>query len=65
MMHKPIEKRALSVREAAEASSLSKSQIHNLIRDGRLRAGRIGKRVIIPSQALDDLLENAASAKIA
>ncbi|MBN8844314.1 MAG: helix-turn-helix domain-containing protein [Sphingomonadales bacterium] len=63
-MHMPIAKRALSVREAAEASSLSKSQIHNLIRDGRLRAGRIGKRVIIPSQALDDLLESAAGMKV-
>lgn len=64
-MHTPIAKRALSVREAAEASSLSKSQIHNLIRDGRLRAGRIGKRVIISSQALDDLLDNAINARVA
>lgn len=64
-MRTPIAKRALSVKEAAEASSLSKSQIHNLIRDGRLRAGRIGKRVIIPSAALDDLLDRALDARVA
>jgi excisionase family DNA binding protein len=64
-MHNPIAKRAFSVREAAEASSLSKSQIHNLVRDGRLSARRIGRRVLIPAQALDDLLDNAIDARIA
>ena len=64
-MQRPIEKRMLSVREAAGISSLSKSHIHNLIRDGRLRASRIDRRVLIPSQALDDLLDNAADARVA
>lgn len=64
-MHNPIERKAISVREAAESLSISKSQVHNLIRDGRLRAGRIGRRVIIKAEALDELLDSATDARAA
>lgn len=64
-MNSAITKRAFSIKEAAQASSLSPSTVRNRIADGTLRAGRIGNRVVITVAALDEMLENAASAKIA
>lgn len=64
-MHNPIARKAFSVREVAEASSLSRSQVRNLISDGTLRAGRIGRRVIIKAEALDELLDSAPDARAA
>lgn len=62
-MHTPIARRAISVREAAESLSISKSQVHNLIRDGRLRASRLGRRVLVSPAAVDELLDNATDAR--
>lgn len=64
-MHNPIERKAISVREAAESLSISKSQVHNLIRDGRLRASRLGRRVLVSPTAVDELLDNATDARVA
>ena len=64
-MENIIAQKALSIRQAAEVSSLSKSSIRNLINDGTLRAGRIGRRVIIRAEALDELLDNATDARVA
>ena len=64
-MNSAIAKKAFSIKEAAQASALSPSTIRNRIADGSLRAGRIGRRVIIRAEALDQLLDNAADARVA
>ncbi|PTR05294.1 MULTISPECIES: helix-turn-helix domain-containing protein [unclassified Novosphingobium] len=46
-----------SIREACQATSLSKSTIYNHIAAGRLRAVRVGGRTIVPATALHALLE--------
>lgn len=64
-MHIPLHRKTVSIKQAAEASSLSKSTIRNLIRDGKLRAGRVRTRVVIQADSLDELLDNATDAQVA
>ncbi|MBW8294745.1 helix-turn-helix domain-containing protein [Sphingopyxis sp.] len=64
-MHTAIAKKAFSIKEASQASTLSPSTIRNRIADGSLRAGRIGRRVIIRAEALDEFITNAADARVA
>ena len=45
-----------SIREACQASSLSRSTLYSHISAGRLRIVRVGGRTIIPSDALHALL---------
>jgi excisionase family DNA binding protein len=47
---------AYSIREAVQASSLSRSTIYNHIAAGRLAARKIGGRTIIPADALHALI---------
>lgn len=47
---------AYSIREAAQASSLSRSTIYNHIAAGRLATRKIGGRTIIPADALHALI---------
>lgn len=56
-----VPKLAYSVREAAHASSLSKSQIYNFISSGRLASRRIGGRTIIPAESLHELISGKAA----
>ncbi len=44
---------ALSVREAAELTSLSQDFLWQLIRAGRLEAAHIGRRVLLMPEALE------------
>nr|AUN37282.1 hypothetical protein [uncultured bacterium] len=54
VQHSNVQRKlALSVEEAAEATSLSKSYIRNEIRDKKLKARRAGKRILILT---DDLM---------
>ena len=64
-MHSAIAKKAFSIKEASQASTLSPSTIRNRIADGSLRAGRIGRRVIIRAEALDEFITSAADARSA
>jgi len=48
----PPTKLAYSIKEAAIASSLSRSSIYNHISSGRLKARKIGGRTIIPAAEL-------------
>lgn len=50
-----------SIREASQASSLSKSTIYNHIAAGSLRAVRVGGRTIIPAEALRALITGEAA----
>ena len=47
---------AYRVDEAAEAVRLSRSQIYELIRSGQLRTIKLGRRRLVPVQALTDYI---------
>ena len=47
-----LPKIAYSIREACHVSSLGRTTIYNHIAAGRLRAKRIGGRVVIPAESL-------------
>jgi excisionase family DNA binding protein len=52
-------RRALSIKEAAEACGLSRATLYRLIADGKLATLKIGARRIIPVVAIDALLSGA------
>ena len=49
-----------SIREACQASSLGRTTIYSHISAGRLRAVRVGRRTIIPAEALHALIAGEA-----
>ena len=51
---------AYSKKEAAAATSISVRSIDYLIGNGRLKAVKIGRRVVIPAQELEKLVYNGA-----
>jgi excisionase family DNA binding protein len=52
-----LPKIAYSIREACHVTSLGRTTIYNHISAGRLRANRIGGRVLIPAESLHSLIE--------
>ena len=57
---KPDEKRALRVKEASAIYGLSRSTLYVLMAAGKLRAVKVGGRRLIPRDALEALLNEAA-----
>ena len=53
-----MEPLAVDVREAARLTSLSPYTIRRCVRDGRIRAVRIGRRVLVPLSSLTALLQD-------
>jgi excisionase family DNA binding protein len=53
---------ALGVKEAAEAVGLSHWQIRKYIREGKLQAVRLGRRVLIEPSELQRLVEEGRKA---
>lgn len=51
-------KKAYSVQEVADLTSLSKPYLRNMIRSGDLKVKRFGRRVVILAEALDEFLQN-------
>jgi excisionase family DNA binding protein len=51
------QKMAYSVEEVAEQTTLSKSHLRNEIRDGKLKARKIGRRVLILNEDLQAYLK--------
>ena len=49
-------RKAYSVAEAAELLSVSQWSIREACRRGEIRCVRLGRRIIIPADALDELL---------
>ena len=47
---------AYSIADAVTVSTISKSQIYNLIRAGKLEARKVGKRTLIPAASLRALI---------
>lgn len=56
MLEAPKLKLALSIREACAATSLGRTSIFGKIKNGELRAVRIGGRTLIPVESLKELL---------
>jgi excisionase family DNA binding protein len=52
---------AYSVKEACKATSLGKTYLYFLIKEGKLEARKIGNRTIIPAASLHALIEGGAA----
>jgi excisionase family DNA binding protein len=52
-------KLAYSIAEAANAISIGRSKLNQLIADGTVETRKIGKRTVIPAASLHRLLEAA------
>lgn len=55
-MQQPL---AVDIREAGRLTSLSPHTIRAYVRKGRIRAVRVGRRVLVPIESLQDLLRPA------
>ena len=51
----------LSVREAAELVGISKPKMYELVRAGKVRSVRVGKKILISRKSLMDWLEKGDS----
>ena len=56
-----LERRALSIPEAARACGLSRATLYRLSADGKLSTLKIGARRLVRIEALDALLSGGAS----
>ncbi len=54
------ERRALSIKEAAQTCGLSRATVYRLIADGKLTTLKIGARRLVPVGAIDTLLNGGA-----
>lgn len=52
----PTEPLVYTLEEAANALTLGRSTVWKLVRQGRLRVVRVGKRVLVPKKEIDRLL---------
>lgn len=53
------EPRTMTVEEASEILGISRGHAYELIRRGELPGIRLGRRVVVPVRAIDDLLDQA------
>ncbi len=52
---------AYSIKEAMHVTSLGRTHIFNLIKDGKLKVVKIGSRTLIPAESLRRLIETGAA----
>ena len=52
-----LEPLAYSINEACQVSSLGRTRIYDLIKQGRLNTRKIGRRTLIPAASLRALIE--------
>ena len=52
-------KRTMTVKEAGEVLGISRSLAHELVRRGELPSLRLGRRLVVPIRALEELLGQA------
>ncbi|HZL64927.1 MAG TPA: helix-turn-helix domain-containing protein [Thermoleophilia bacterium] len=57
-MNTEIKCRTYSVREAAQILGISSSYAYLVIERGEIPALRVGGRILVPRDALDEMLEN-------
>lgn len=60
-----MKRRTLTVAEAAACLGVSRNTAYDAIRRGTVPSIRLGRRILIPSQALEALLELGDSADLA
>lgn len=53
----PVRRAAHTVEEAAQALRVSRSYTYQLIRDGKLRTVKAGRRRLVPAEALAECLQ--------
>lgn len=58
MIDPDIERKLISVGEAAAILSVSRSFAYEMVTAGVLISVRLGRRVLVPVSALDDLIAN-------
>jgi excisionase family DNA binding protein len=58
------ERLTMSVEEASEALGISRSLAYELVRRGVLPSLRLGRRIVVPVRALDDLVDHACAVGI-
>ena len=51
----------LSVSETAEMIGISKPKVYDLLREGKLPSIHVGKKIVIPKQAVIDWLSGGVS----
>jgi len=54
---------AVSIARAAEMTSLCQRTIRNYVLDGKLAGVKCGTRIIIPIEALEELVQNGIAVK--
>ena len=57
----PGTKMTLSVSETAELIGISKPKVYDLLRDGELTSIHVGKKIVIPKQAVIDWLSGGVN----
>lgn len=55
------ERRTMSVGQAAEVLGISRTTAYECVRTGELPALRLGGRIVIPTQVVDELLARVSS----
>ncbi|MCB2050524.1 MAG: helix-turn-helix domain-containing protein [Novosphingobium sp.] len=55
-----LEPLAYSITEACHVSSIGRTRLYALIKEGRLKTRKIGKRTLIPASSLRALIEGEA-----
>ena len=60
MLQTDLEPLAYSIADAIRVSSIGKTRLYALIKEGRLEARKIGKRTLIPANSLRALIEGEA-----
>lgn len=55
-----LEPLAYSVADAIRVSSIGKTRLYSLIKEGKLEARKIGKRTLIPAASLRALIDGEA-----
>jgi excisionase family DNA binding protein len=53
-----VEKRTLTVPEAGKALGIGRNKAYEMVKEGLLRHLRIGRRILIPKEALEALLRS-------
>jgi excisionase family DNA binding protein len=51
-------KRAYAPQELVEMLGLSRGTIYALLAEGRIRSVRVGRRIVVPSEAVDEFLRS-------
>ena len=62
MTTEPIERRTLTVEEAGEILGICRNTAYSLAASGQLPTIRLGRRLLVPRQALERMLDGASPA---